>query len=205
MEPIYFLDTTLSIQTAFFSKMTQQIHIVLYNSNPDQWPYEQIITNIFLKKETESGHLEFDCMNVAQFTYFDPILPEATTGYTQAHIIIPLQDITSYVEGGKDFDIKGITSIEVETSANTLVSDLKRTIWDPSDLYKYKTAIIDSEEARGGAVRAAKKLARFSFYEQMLVSAAEQGFNEDATIYYNELVRMATYNTQTVKQEQAFL
>ena len=57
------------------------------------------------------------------------------------------------------------------------------------DSIPYKLAIIDSGYSKGGDVRSAKKLARFSFYEQMLHNAIELGIDDDARIYMDELNR----------------
>lgn len=179
------------IDNAYYSKETEQIHVTLYNDDPAIDPYSTTINTIYLYKVIGSSQYSFDCTGIFEFTEFD--------ANTQAHVIIPVADIPD--SGTVKFSIDGVVTIEV----NTTIGDISRTIWDNTEFYQYKMAIIDSEGGRNGTVRAAKKIARFSFYEQMLLAASIQGFSQDAAIYYSELKRMATYGIPTVKQEECYI
>ena len=181
----------ISIENAYYSANTEQIHIVLYNSDLGDGSYDQLLDNIVLSKVINNGTYSFDCQGIYNKSEFD--------GGSQAHIFIPVADIPD--SSNMTFDISGVTTVEVKTT----LGDISRTIWDETQFYTYKTAIIESESGRNGAVRAAKKIARFSFYEQMLLNAAKQGFSTDAAIYYAELLRMSSYGIPTVKQEACYI
>ena len=179
------------IDNAYYSKETEQIHVTLYNDDPATDPYSTTIENIYLKKVVGDGEYSFNCTDVYAFTEFD--------SGTQAHVIIPVSSVPDL--GNVAFSIDGVVTVEVKTT----IGDIERTIWDDTEFYQYKMAIIDSEGGRSGSIRAAKKIARFSFYEQMLLAASKQGFSQDAAIYYAELKRMATYGIPTVKQEECYI
>ena len=179
------------IDNAYYSKETEQIHVTLYNDDPATDPYSTTIENIYLKKVVGDGEYSFNCTDVYAFTEFD--------SGTQAHVIIPVSSVPDL--GNVAFSIDGVVTVEVKTT----IGDIERTIWDDTEFYQYKMAIIDSEGGRSGSIRAAKKIARFSFYEQMLLAASKQGFSQDAAIYYAELKRMTTYGIPTVKQEECYI
>ena len=179
------------IDNAYYSKETEQIHVTLYNDDPATDPYSTTIENIYLHKVIDNGEYSFDCAGIYEFTEFD--------SNTQAHVIIPVASVPD--SGNVAFSIDGVVTVEVKTT----IGDIERTIWDDTEFYQYKMAIIDSESGRNGSIRAAKKIARFSFYEQMLLAASKQGFSQDAAIYYAELKRMATYGIPTVKQEECYI
>ncbi len=181
----------LTIENAYYSKTTDQIHVIMYNDSPGIDPWIEAITGVVLKKIIDDKEYVFDCEGHYYTQEFDSNM--------QIHIYIPINEVP--ISSGEEFSISGVTTVEV----STIYGPIERTIWDSTEFYKYKTSIIESEEGRGGTVRAAKKIARFSFYEQMLLNAAYQGFSTDAAIYYNEMVRMASYGIPNVKQEQCYL
>ena len=179
------------IDNAYYSKDTKQIHVTLYNDDPTTDPYSTTIEYIYLYKVIDNSEYSFNCTGVYESTEFD--------SSTQAHLIIPVANVPD--SGNAAFSIDGVVTVEVKTA----IGDIERTIWDDTEFYQYKMAIIDSESGRNGTVRSAKKIARFSFYEQMLITASKQGFGGDAAIYYEELKRMATYGMPTVKREECYI
>lgn len=179
------------IDNAYYSKETEQIHVTLYNDDPATDPYSVVIDTIYLYKVIGADEYSFDCTGIFEFTEFD--------SNTQAHVIIPVNEVP--MSGTVEFSVDGVVRIEVKTT----IGDIDRAIWDNTEFYQYKMAIIDSEGGRNGTIKAAKKIARFSFYEQMLLAASSQGFSQDAAIYYAELKRMATYGIPTVKQEECYV
>lgn len=181
----------VSIDNVYYSEKTEQIHITLFNDDPGTDQYVDIIENIYLYKIIADSEYQFDCSGTYNTTVFD--------SNHQAHIIIPIASIPD--SGDKKFSISGTTLVSVKTS----LGDLERTIWDTTEFYEYKMAIIESEGGQSGSIRSAKKIARFSFYEQMLLTAAKQGFSRDAAIYHAELLRMSSYGIPTVKQEPCYL
>lgn len=181
----------ISVEKAYYSSNTNQIHLALYNSSPDSGTFSELISAISIFKSSSSGEYRYTATwNVVEF---DEVSPGVAA---QCHVYINTEDIEPVLSSYPVFDPSGIIRVEIssELNSNSIL------IIDQSDLYQYKMKIINGEMCSDCDIRYSKKLSRFSFYERMLFEAAESGFTQDAYRLYDELKKMAEYGIPTVKR-----
>lgn len=190
----------ISIDKIYYSGYTEQIHIVLYNSEPSVTPFELALPEtIKLTKVIDSQSYTYSADY--SVVYFN----ETALGsgeYFSAHIYIKIDptitpDDISYPE----FTMVGITKVTLALTAG----DLTSIIMDPEELYSYKMEIVNNETGYQGGIRTAKKISRFSFYEQLLLNSIELGFELEADKFYLELKRMSSYGIPKVNRDNCYL
>lgn len=190
----------ISIDKTYYSEYTEQIHIILYNSEPDVTTFEMSLPdNINLNKVVDAQ--SYGYLADYSITYFN----ETSLGsdeYFSAHVIININtDIAAVSDEYPEFTIAGLTGMSIVTTSGELSS----AILEPSELYTFKMAIVEAESGYQGGVKTAKKMSRFSFYEQMLINAIELGYLLDANKFYLELKRMSEYGIPKVNRDICYI
>lgn len=184
----------MRIEKVYYLRDANTINIALYNElnagAPDSF-IPGYFTSIILSKQSGSSVIEYECKPISNVIEID----SNSTGI----ITIPVQLIAPV--DGVEFTTDSTTNIKVIWNNE----ELRKVMYTETQFYPYKLAIIDSGYSKNGDIRSAKKLARFSFYEQMLINAADLGLYDDASIYMTELERMATYGVPYVKRDNCYL
>lgn len=185
----------ITIEKAYYSENTNQIHLHLYNSNPEIGSFSELISAIQLfKSASKSDEFRYTCTwNLAEFD------ESLDNNNYQCHIFINIDDITPAVVDYPVFSSSGVTRVEI----STIGGSYSLLIVDQKEFYPYKMNIINGEICSDCDIKYSKKLSRFSFYERMLVEAADSGYIYDAELLYNELKKMSEYGLPTVKRISA--
>lgn len=180
------------IEKIYYSYNMQTLNISLFDESTT---YN--VSSVEISRTINGIVSSIEALSYADIT----ILNNLTQPSSSSMAIISVHtDGLTYSDGSK-FDSGDMLSVKVTCNGEEISS----LYLDSTRFYPYKLAIIDSGYSKGGDVRSAKKLARFSFYEQMLHNAIELGIDDDARIYMDELNRMASYGVPYVKRDTCYL
>lgn len=180
------------IEKVYYSFNTKTLNISIFDESN-----AHVVSSVMIGKDISGSASLVECISFSDIT----VLNNQTSPSTESTSVLTVHvDSIEYSDGSK-FDPSDLISISIMFNG----SKLSAMFYDKTQFYSYKLSIIDSGYGSGGDVRSAKKLARFSFYEQMLENAADMGLVDDANIYMNELYRMASYGIPYVKKYECYL
>ena len=174
----------ITIDKAFYSNDKTILNVIIRTDSPSSEPLSAIARLYITKEGSDIGQ------------YYDYNKTLALSGVSDILSIDILKDLTKNASITPDFYTTGITTVNIEYLSTTG----SFSTYDNTEFYSHKLNMISVNCDISNIQKMSKKLTTYAFVEQMFISALDQGYIEDAKLFYSELVKLSSFGYSDVMQ-----